>query len=368
MEQSQNVLAISRGIHARLDGLRRSLPSGIEIVTAYDRSEWILATLQQFMGTLLSELVVLILVTVLFLGNVRSAVGPIAILLFSTLFTVLPLAAFGQTINLFSLAGLAIAIGAIEDATIVIVENCAAELALHPGLAGRDRRALILGSIARVARPLLYSLVIIVASFLPIFFLEAREARLFDPLAYSKTFAVALSTLLTIVLLPIIMVWVFERDDISTAVAAHQGRGARLRRFSEHRYALSGVLVAAIVLAGAAVARSVGTEFRVEVLELTAFLVAIVLVWVLMRRAGSSGHSYQESRPVRLYARTCARPSATGTHSRLPASSWLSLRFRPPRFPARLPARRRRGRGPVHADDVAGLADARGGMDCPADG
>ena len=84
----------------------------------------------------------LILVTVLFLGSFRSSVGPIAILLLSTLFTVLPLSAFGQTINLFSLAGLCIAIGAIEDATIVIVENCAAELAMRrrqstPGAAGR---------------------------------------------------------------------------------------------------------------------------------------------------------------------------------------------------------------------------------------
>ncbi len=141
MEQDQNVLAITRGIDQRLATLRTALPKGVEIVTTYDRAAWIWATLKQFMGTLLSELVVLILVTVLFLGNFRSAVGPIAILLLSTLFTVLPLAGFGQTINLFSLAGLCIAIGAIEDATIVIVENCAAELALHPGLRGRDAAA-----------------------------------------------------------------------------------------------------------------------------------------------------------------------------------------------------------------------------------
>src|SRR5262249_51616671 len=152
------------------------------------------------------------------------------ILLLSTLLTALPLAAFGQTINLFSLAGLCIAIGAIEDATIVIVENCAAELELRHGLDRHGRRTVIVHSIARVARPLLYSLLILVASFLPVFFLEAREGRLFDPLAYSKTFAVALSTLLTIVLLPIIMVWVFEREDAAVAGGPDEAWAGRPRK------------------------------------------------------------------------------------------------------------------------------------------
>ena len=140
----------------------------------------------------------LILVTLLFLRNIRTAVGPIAILLLSTLFTALPLVGFGQTINLFSLAGLAIAIGEIADATIVIVENCTAELSLR-GAVSRAEKQEILDPIdrRRSTKPLLFSLLIILASFLPVFFLEEREARLFDPLAYSKTFAMAFSTLLT---------------------------------------------------------------------------------------------------------------------------------------------------------------------------
>jgi Cu(I)/Ag(I) efflux system membrane protein CusA/SilA len=300
MEQDQNVLAITRGLDQRLATLRAALPKGVEIVTTYDRAAWIWATLKQFMGTLLSELVVLILVTVLFLGNFRSAIGPIAILLLSTLFTAMPLAGFGQTINLFSLAGLCIAIGAIEDATIVMVENCASELALRPELRGRDRRPIILRSIARVARPLLYSLVIIVASFLPVFFLEAREARLFDPLAYSKTFAVALSTLLTIVLLPIIMVWIFERDRLSRRIMT-TARVSPFQKLSSHRFALAGVLMALIAAAGAAIARVVDVEFRLEVYELIAFLSAIVIVWALMRRTGVQ-HDVRDTKPVRLYA------------------------------------------------------------------
>src|SRR6185369_12646684 len=208
----QNVLAVTGAIEQKLQAVRASLPKGIEILTTYDRSTWIWATLKQFFATLVSELIVLILVTVLFLGSFRSSIGPIAILLLSTLFTVLPLSAFDQTINLFSLAGLCIAIGAIEDATIVIVENCAAELAVHGPATPLEKRAIVLHSIARVARPLLFSLLIIVASFLPVFFLEAREARLFDPLAYSKTFAMAFSTLLKIQLLPIVMMRECDRE------------------------------------------------------------------------------------------------------------------------------------------------------------
>ena len=255
MEQGQNVLAVTRALHARLDALRHELPEGVDIVSTYDRSAWIWATLEQFASTLASEIVVLIAVTLLFLGNLRASVGPIAILLFSTLFAVLPLYAFNQTINLFSLAGLCIAIGAIEDATIVIVENCAAELALTPGSSRQDRLRVVLHAIERVARPLLYSLLIIVASFLPVFFLEAREARLFDPLAFSKTFAMVFSTLLTLLLLPIVAVWAFGRPPAATPSQQMPPRESplvrayrsALVRVIRHRYAFSaaGVLVVA---------------------------------------------------------------------------------------------------------------------------
>src|SRR4029079_11528445 len=113
MEQDQNVLAITRSLEQKLKQLRPLLPQGVDIVTAYDRSAWIWATLRQFFETLGIELVVLIVVTLLFLRNARTAVGPIAVLLFRTFFTALPLVGFKQTINLFSLAGLAIAIGEI---------------------------------------------------------------------------------------------------------------------------------------------------------------------------------------------------------------------------------------------------------------
>ena len=210
MEQTQNALEITRALKDRIAEISASLPTGVEIVPAYDRSQLIWATLQHFFVTLLYELGVVIVVTVLFLRNVRTAIAPVSILLLGVLFTAMPMSGFHQTINLFSLAGLFIAIGEMVDATIVIVENCTAELASHPDASGEQRRRIILSSISGVARPLLFSLLIILASFLPVFFLGDKEARMFNPLAFTKTFAMAFSTLLTLFVLPPILVWVFK--------------------------------------------------------------------------------------------------------------------------------------------------------------
>ncbi|HEY1303821.1 MAG TPA: CusA/CzcA family heavy metal efflux RND transporter [Vicinamibacterales bacterium] len=249
MEHDRNVLAVTRTIEQKLQDVRRAVPQGVEIVSTYDRSAWIWATLREFTETLGIELVVLVLVTLLFLRNLRTALGPIAILLFSVLFTAIPLVGFRQTINLFSLAGLAIAIGEIADATIVIVENCTAELALRGAVSRSEREEILVRAIASVTKPLLFSLLIILASFLPVFFLEQREARLFDPLAYSKTFAMAFSTLLTIFLLPLIVVWIFRREGIArrsalehVAVPAYR---TALRAVIRYRYAFTatGLLV-----------------------------------------------------------------------------------------------------------------------------
>ena len=215
MEQDQNVLAITRAVERKLADIRRGLPPGVDVVPTYDRSAWIWETLRQFFETLGIEILVLIAVTLLFLRNVRTAIGPIAILLLSVVFTALPLVGLRETINLFSLAGLAIAIGEIADATIVIVENCTAELSMHPAVTPAERNEILIRSIASVAKPLLFSLLIILASFLPVFFLEEREARLFDPLAFSKTFAMAFSTLLTLIVLPLIVLWIFKHEQIA---------------------------------------------------------------------------------------------------------------------------------------------------------
>src|SRR6185436_7241017 len=198
------------------------------------------------------ELLVVILVIAVALKNVRAAIAPVCVLLLGTLFTALPLVAFDQTINLFSLAGLAIAIGEMADATIVIVENCTAQLAKQRDLTPAAKLRMIIHSTATMTRPLLFSMLIIVTSFLPIFFLGEREGRLFNPLAYSKTFAMAFSTLLTLFLLPVVIIWVFKRDvvppDVRESVFV-RGYRVVLLWMIRHRYAFVGAS-AVILVAG----------------------------------------------------------------------------------------------------------------------
>jgi Cu(I)/Ag(I) efflux system membrane protein CusA/SilA len=259
MEQGRNVLAVTRALDQKLAQLRTSLPKGVEIVPTYDRAGLIWNTLKNFFRAIVYELVVVILVIAVALRNVRAAVAPVCVLLFGTLFTALPLAGFGQTINLFSLAGLAIAIGEMADATIVIVENCTAELARRGRLSAAEKMDTIVRSTATMTRPLLFSMLIIVTSFLPIFFLGEREGRLFNPLAYSKTFAMAFSTLLTLFLLPVVIVWVFKRDRLSVAEPRESGF-ARMYRHAlvatiRHRYVFVGLSIVLLIAAGGVLAR-----------------------------------------------------------------------------------------------------------------
>ncbi len=214
MEQQQNVLSVTETLKKTLKKIQHELPKGVEIIMAYDRSSLIWSTLKNFTSAIIYELFVVFLVILWALRNGRSAVAPVVVILLGCLYTLVSLSFVGQTINLFSLAGLAIAIGEMADATIVIVENCSNELAkanLRNRLSNKDRNEIIIKATSRLMRPLLFSLLIILVSFLPVFFLEHRESRLFDPLAFSKTFAMGFSTLLTLVLLPILISWIFAR-------------------------------------------------------------------------------------------------------------------------------------------------------------
>jgi Cu(I)/Ag(I) efflux system membrane protein CusA/SilA len=255
MEQGRNVLAVTNALEDKLTQLRPALPKGIEVVTTYNRSSLIWETLTNFFQAIGYELLVVIVVIAVALKNLRAAVAPVCVLLLGTLFTSLPLSGFDQTINLFALAGLAIAIGEMADATIVIVENCTAELAKRGSVSASERMETIIRATATMTRPLLFSMLIIVTSFLPIFFLGAREGRLFNPLAFSKTFAMAFSTLLTLFLLPAIIAWVFKRH-IPPADGPRESRfvaGYRCALVAtiRHRYAFVGI--SAALLVGAAI-------------------------------------------------------------------------------------------------------------------
>ena len=299
MEQDQNVLAITRSLDQKLEEIRAALPKGVEIVATYDRSAWIWSTLEEFFATLVTELIVLILVSALFLGELRASVGPIGVLVLSTLFTALPLFAFDQTINLFSLAGLCIAIGEIADATIVIIENCAAELSARPGVTGAEKREIIIQSIAAVAKPLLFSLLIILASFLPVFFLEDREARLFDPLAYSKTFAMAFSTILTLFLMPIIVVWIFERE-MSPAVHGENVAPPKTGSGARRVLRIAAILIVHVIATALWSFREGAREYLPEIIVLSAVTLPSVIFWFFRRRTGGL-RNYQDSAAVHVY-------------------------------------------------------------------
>jgi Cu(I)/Ag(I) efflux system membrane protein CusA/SilA len=178
MEQGRNVLAVTNALRERLEQLKLSLPEGIELVPTYDRAALIWDTLTNFFTAIVYELLVVILVIGVALRNVRASVAPVCVLLLGTVLTALPLALFGQTVNLFSLAGLAIAIGEMADATIVIVENCTTELGRRPAMSAAEKMRTIIHATATMTRPLLFSMLIIVTSFLPIFFLGEQSARL----------------------------------------------------------------------------------------------------------------------------------------------------------------------------------------------
>ena len=289
MEQGGNVLAVTRAVEERLNALRPALPPGIEVVPAYDRSSLIWATLMNFGRTLAYELLVVIVVIAVALRNVRAAVAPVAVLLLGTLFTALPLWAFGQTINLFLLAGLAIAIGEMADATIVIVENCTAQLARQKDLGAAERLRTIVQATKTMTRPLLFSMLIIVTSFLPIFFLGDREGRLFNPLAFGKTFAMALSTLLTLFVLPVVIVWIFRRP----APAITSGRESRLVRAYRrglratigHRYAFVGASAVLLVL-GAILMAGFQKDYMPEMEEGSILYMPTTLPGLPSREAG----------------------------------------------------------------------------------
>jgi len=289
MEQGQNVLAVTRSVERKLQQIRDSLPQGVEFVTTYNRSSLIWETLKTFVGALIYELLVVILVIVWALRNLRAAVAPVCVLLLGCLFTVLPLSTFGQTINLLSLAGLAIAIGEMADATIVIVENCTAELSRRGNLSPAEKRETIIRATATMTRPLLFSMLIIVASFLPIFFLGAREGRLFNPLAFSKTFAMAFSTLLTLFVLPILIIWIFRNkaptpSDYRESAPVRTYRAA-LHRTIRHRYVFVAASIVVLVLA-AVLLRGFQKDYMPEMEEGTILYMPTTLPGLPSREAG----------------------------------------------------------------------------------
>ena len=203
MRAGENALAVIERIKARLEEITPALPKGIHIVPTYDRSDLIHRAIAVLREKLVEESIIVSLVAVVFLFHLRSALVAILILPVAVLLAFIPMAYLHITSSIMSLGGIAIAIGAMVDAAIVMVENAHKRLEQAPHA---DRIETIIAAAKEVGRPLFFSLLVIAVSFLPIFALEAQEGRLFTPLAYTKTFSMLFATALSVTLAPVLMV------------------------------------------------------------------------------------------------------------------------------------------------------------------
>jgi Cu(I)/Ag(I) efflux system membrane protein CusA/SilA len=214
MRYGLNALNVINGVRAKFQEIAPSLPAGVEIVTGYDRSWLINESIKTLKRDLVAEAIIVSFVCIAFLFHFRSALVPIIALPIAVLAAFIPMYYLNVSSNVMSLGGLALAIGVLIDAAIVMVENGYKHLAERSGLVEgqhtkilveSERRRILVSSAKQVGPALFYSLIIIVVAFLPVFLLEAQEGRMFRPLAWTKTLALVFSSLLSITLVPALM-------------------------------------------------------------------------------------------------------------------------------------------------------------------
>ena len=216
LRSGKNARATIAAVKDKLAELKSSLPPGVEIVTTYDRSQLIDRAIANLREKLIEEFVVVALVCVLFLWHARSALVAILTLPLGVLFALIVMRVQGVNANIMSLGGIAIAIGAMVDAAVVMIENAHKRIerweADHPGehLAGETRWRVITDAAAEVGPALFFSLLIITLSFVPVFSLQGQEGRLFGPLAFTKTYAMAGAAILSVTLVPVLMGWLIR--------------------------------------------------------------------------------------------------------------------------------------------------------------
>jgi Cu(I)/Ag(I) efflux system membrane protein CusA/SilA len=218
MRQGMNSLSVIEGVKKKLHEIAPSLPPSVEIYAGYDRSALINASIKTLQRDLLEEAIIVSVVIIVFLFHFRSALIAILALPIAVLFSFIPMYLLGVSSNIMSLGGLALAIGVLVDASIVMVENGYRHLAERQEkdatpVSEPERRQILINAAKQVGPALFFSLLIIVVSFLPVFLLEAQEGRMFRPLAWTKTLAVGSSSILAITLVPVLMV-IFIRGHL----------------------------------------------------------------------------------------------------------------------------------------------------------
>jgi Cu(I)/Ag(I) efflux system membrane protein CusA/SilA len=203
MRYGENALNVIEAVKERLEEVKRSLPEGVELEVVYDRSGLIEDAIGTLKHTLVEEMLVVSLIIFLFLLHVRSALVPILTLPIAVLLAFIPMYYQGLTANIMSLGGIVVAIGAMVDASIIIIENIHKKLEEweEKGRPGPQREAVI-GAMQEVGPSIFFSLLVITVSFIPVFTLEATEGRLFKPLAFTKTYSMGFAAVLAVTLTP----------------------------------------------------------------------------------------------------------------------------------------------------------------------
>ena len=216
LRQGADARSAIQAVEEKLDELQASLPEGVEIVTTYDRSQLIDASVENLTTKLIEEFIVVALVCALFLWHARSALVAIITLPLGVLAAFIVMRFQGVNANIMSLGGIAIAVGAMVDAAVVMIENAHKHLERweheNPDtvLSVKERWRIIADASKEVGPALFFSLLIITLSFLPVFTLQAQEGRLFAPLAFTKTYAMAAAALLSVTLVPVMMGWLIR--------------------------------------------------------------------------------------------------------------------------------------------------------------
>ncbi len=266
MRHGENALEVIDAVKRRIDEIRAGLPEGVELVVTYDRSQLIEAAIDTLDRTLLEEMIAVSLIIFLFLLHVRSAFVPILTIPVAILLSFVPMLYQGLTANIMSLGGIVVAIGAMVDASIILVENIHQKLAgAGRESAGRGRLPVLIEAMQEVASPIFFSLLVTAVAFIPVFTLEGSEGRLFRPLAFTKTYSMGFAALLSITLTPALAALFIrgrlrweERNILTRLLVAAYTPVVRL--VVRRRKLVIGLSLATVLFTIPAVAR-LGTEF-----------------------------------------------------------------------------------------------------------
>jgi len=205
MRHGENALTVIKRVKEKLAEIEKTLPEGVKIVTTYDRSELIERSIHTLRHELILEMIIVSLVILIFLWHIPSAIIPIITIPAAVILSFIPMHLFRINANIMSLGGIAVAIGALVDAAVVVVENAHKKLEVWEAEGKKgDYKEVVIGAIQEVGRPSFFSLMVIAIAFIPVFALEAQEGRLFRPLAFTKNFAMAIAAILAVTLDPAI--------------------------------------------------------------------------------------------------------------------------------------------------------------------